>query len=168
MYWRSTDSPVVSDQLISDRSQGQHRHTPYNCRATVHKLPCLLDITILDILFGIWISRCWETFYKYYVLTLPELEDFMTVLQQMTRLRWQSTELSSTFAKVHQRLLRSDEVMTVPCSGQSFVVFIVGDAALHPQLFNHRRDVCGVTDCNLCISWHFPPHWQCGCCSEDL
>ena len=31
----------------------------------------------------------------------------MTVVQQMTRLRWQSTELSSTFAKVHQRLLRS-------------------------------------------------------------
>ena len=42
------------------------------------------------------------------MLTLPGLEeDFMTVVQQMTRLRWQSTELSSTFAKVHQRLLRS-------------------------------------------------------------
>ena len=45
--------------------------------------------------------------HKYFLRTLSELEDFMTVLQQMTRLRWQSTELSSTFAKVHQRLLRS-------------------------------------------------------------
>ena len=42
--------------------------------------------------------------HKYFLRTLSELEDFMTVLQQMTRLRWQSTELSSTFAKVHQRL----------------------------------------------------------------
>ena len=45
--------------------------------------------------------------HKYFLRTLSELEDFMTVLQQMTRLRWQSTELSCTFAKVHQRLLRS-------------------------------------------------------------
>ena len=74
MYWPDrryiyyTDDMLTAQLSVTNWSvtvaRGSSRHTPYNYRATVHRAAALLDITILDILFEIWISRCFCWLYQ--------------------------------------------------------------------------------------------------------